>query len=117
MGSKLWIWAKGNKIPAVVIVLLLILVLASASDGWSARRMAARSFDLARGWAKAYQRDTSASKKEYEAKIKGLSDDRDAYKKKWEDVKKKMDAPWTPPKGGKELKERFDRLGYEGTLR
>jgi hypothetical protein len=117
VASKLWNWAKENKTPAIIIVLALSLAFASAGDGWSARRVAIRYLDLAKGWAAAYQRDTVASKKEYEKKIKGLTDERNAYKKSWEEAKGKMNAPWIPPKGAKELQERFNKHGYVGALK
>jgi hypothetical protein len=117
MWSSIWTWAKGKPLLAGIIVAVLIVVLSGAVDGISARRAAGRYFDLAKGWAAAYQRDTAASKKEYEAKIKTLTDDRDTYRKKWETARGKMSAPWSPPSNAKALQERFNRIGYRGTLR
>ena len=117
MWSTILTWAKGRPLLAVISVCLCILVLASAVDGVSARRAAGRYFDLAKGWAAAYQRDTAASKKEYEAKIEQLTADRDAYRKKWEAARGKMGRPWDPPKGKKDLEVRFRALGYAGRVK
>lgn len=117
MWSKLLTWAKGSPLFAGIIVLASILVLAAVADGVSARRVAGRYFDRAWGWAKAYDRDIAASKKEFEAKIKVLTADRDAYRKKWEAARGKMGKPWSPPSNAKALQERFNKLGYRGVLR
>ena len=113
----MWEWAKKNILFAIIIVVALIVVFSGAVDGISARRAATRYFDLAKGWAAAYSRDTAASKKEYEGKIKALTADRDAYKRKWEVAKGKMSAPWKAPAGAKELEERFLNMGYRGRIR
>ena len=113
----MWTWVKSNPLIAGIIVVISIVALAAAADGVSARRAASRYFDLAKGWAKAYERDTEASRREYDARIKALTASRDAYRERWEAASKKMDAPWKQPKGAKELKERFTRLGYAGVLR
>lgn len=117
---RVWNWSKENKLPAIIIVLALMIALASVSDSWSARHVATRYFDRAWEWANAYQRDrqnTEASRKEYEAKIKILTQERNAYKTKWEAAKGKMNSPWKPPKGAKELQARFNTHGYKSTLK
>jgi len=117
MWSSIWKWAKGNKLLAIIIVGVLLVAIASVADGVSARNAASRYFDLARGWAAAYQRDTAASKKEYEERIRILTADLHADETVWEDAKEQMARPWTPPKGAKALQERFKKLGYRGTLK
>lgn len=116
----LWAWAKGNRLFAIIIVGVLVTVLSGAVDGIGARRAASRYYGWVKGWAAAYdilKKDTEASKKEYEGKIKTLTTDRDAYRKKWETAKGKMGRPWTPPANAKALQERFNRLGYRGVLK
>jgi hypothetical protein len=117
MWPKVWTWAKGNTLFAIIIAGALIVAVSSVANGISMRQAAQGYLNLARGWAAAYQRDTAASKKEYEGKIRTLTADRDAYRKKWEEAKGRMDAPWIPPKGAKALQERFNKLGYRGTLK
>jgi len=110
-------WAKKNPLFAIIIAAALIVVCSGAVDGISARRAATRYFDLAKGWAAAYSRDTAASKKEYEERIRILTAELNADETVWEDAKGKMGRPWTPPKGAKALQERFKKLGYRGNLR
>jgi len=117
MWLSIWKWASGNRLLAGISVVCAILVLGSAVDFLGARNAASRYFDLAKGWAAAYQRDTAASKKEYEGKIKTLTDDRDAYKRKYEVAKGKLGAPWVPPADPKEIEERFLKMGYRGRVR
>jgi len=117
MWSSIWKWAGGNRLLAIIIVAVLIVVLSGAVDGISARRAATRYFDLAKSWAAAYSRDTAASKKEYEERIRILTADLHADETVWEDAKGEMARPWTPPKGAKALQERFKKLGYRGTLK
>lgn len=113
----IWEWANKRPLLAIMIVVVLVITLGGAVDGISARRAASKYFDLAKGWAAAYQRDTAASKKEYEAKIKALTTDRDAYKTKYEAAKRKMNASWVPPKETEEMLIRFRDLGYQGVIR
>lgn len=117
MWSKLWTWAKVNTLLALVIVVASIIAVSSVVDGVSMRQTAQGYLDSAKGWAAAYTRDTAASKKEYEARIKALTSDRDTYRKKWEGARGKMNAPWTPPKGAKETEARFRALGYGGKVK
>jgi len=117
MWTSLWTWVKANKVLAAVFAIVSLVAISSVADGWSARNAARRYFDLIKGWQTAYNRDTAASKKEYEAKVRVLTADRDTYRKKWEAAKGKMGAPWTPPKGAKALQGRFNKLGYRGNLR
>ena len=117
MWSSIWKWAGGNRLLAIIIVVCAILALGSVTDFLGARRAANHYFDLAKGWAAAYQRDTAASKAEYEGKIKALTVDRDAYKRKYEAAKGKMAVPWVPPATPKETEERFLKMGYRGKIR
>jgi len=110
-------WANANRLTAAIFAVCAILALASAGDFLGARHAVSYYRNLAKGWAAAYQRDTAASKKEYEAKIKVLTADRDAYRKKWAAARGRMAAPWVPPEGAKALQERFTRLGYRGRLK
>jgi hypothetical protein len=110
-------WAKGYPILVGAFAILLIAVLSAASVGISARNAASRYLDLAKGWATAYNRDTAASKKEYDRNIAVLTADRNAYRKKWEVAIGKMNTPWKPPKNAKALQDRFYRMGYRGGLR
>ena len=113
----MWEWAKTNRLIALVIVVALIAVFSGAVDGISARRAATRYFDLAKSWAAAYSRDTAASKKEYEERIRILTAELRADETAWEDAREGMGRPWTPPKGAKALQARFTKLGYRGNLR
>lgn len=113
----MWKWIGGNKLLAVISAVLLLVVIASVADGITMRQLASRYLERAREWAAAYQRDTAASKRGYEGKIKQLTADRDAYRKKYEAAKGKMGAPLAPPKGAKELEERFRALGFDGSVR
>lgn len=117
MWKALWLLAKARPLLAAIIVLASILALGGAVDGVSARLAATRYFDLIKRWQTAYNRDTAASKKEYEAKIQTLTADRDAYRKKWEAAKGKMSRPWTPPATSRDLEQRFQVLGYRGISR
>lgn len=117
MWSSIWTWAKKNQLFAAIIVVALIVVFSGAVDGFNARRAAARYFDLAKGWAAAYSRDTAASKKEYEERIRILTSELNADETVWEDAKGEMGRPWTPPKGAQALQERFTKLGYRGRLK
>lgn len=113
----MWELAKKHPLLAGISALACILVLAAAVDGIGARRAAARYFDRAWGWAKAYDRDTAASKKEYENKIRALTLDRDSYRKKYEAAMGRLNAPWSPPTSTKALQDRFTKLGYRGRLK
>lgn len=117
MWSALWKWASGSKLLAIAIVVLGVTALGSAADGWSARRAAQFAINRAKEWAAAYSRDTAASKKEYEGKIKVLTADRDAYRKKYDAAKGKMGAPWKAPGGPTELEQRYRALGYSGRVK
>lgn len=110
-------WISGNKMLAVISAILLLVAISSAVDGISMRQTAKGYLNRAKEWAQAYNRDTAASKKEYEVKIKQLTADRDTYKKKWEAAKGKMNAPWTPPSNAKALQDRLNKIGYRGRLR
>lgn len=81
------------------------------------RQTAQGYLNAAKGWAAAYQRDTTATKTAYEAEIKVLTADRDSYRKKYEAAKRKMNAPWTPPKNPTEIEERFLNMGLRGRVR
>ena len=113
----MWKWANANRLLAGIIAVALIVVFSGAVDGISARRAATRYFDLAKGWATAYSRDTAASKKEYEGKIKALTVDRDSYKTKYEAAKRKMARPWAAPGDVTELEQRYRALGYSGRVK
>lgn len=117
MWLSVWKWATGNRLLAIVLAAALVTVLSGAIDGIGARRAASRYLDLAKGWADAYKRDTSASKVAYEAKIKALTADRDTYRKKYEVARGKMGAPWSPPKNPTEIEERFLKMGYRGRVK
>jgi hypothetical protein len=110
-------WVKGYPILVGAFAILLIAVFSAASVGISARNAASRYLDLAKGWATAYNRDTAASKKEYDQNIAVLTADRNAYRKKWEAARGKMNAPWKAPKNAKDLQGRFNRMGFRGDLR
>jgi len=117
MGSKLWTWANSNRLLAIIIVVLLVIAVSSAADGISTRSAARGYLDLAKGWADAYKRDTTASKKAYDEKIEKLTKQRDAEIRLFHAALDKMGVPWVPPKGNKELEARFKALGYEGKTR
>jgi len=117
MWSSIWKWAKVNRLIAAICAAALIVVFSGAIDGISARRAAGRYFDLAKGWADAYKRDTSASKKAHDEKIKVLTADRDAYRKKWELARDIMNRPWKPPENEREILARFRELGYTGRIK
>jgi hypothetical protein len=109
-------WAKKNKILAATFVILSLVAILSAADGISMRQTAKGYLNRAQEWAQAYQRDTAASKAEYEGKIKTLTADRDAYRKKYEAAKGKMNAPWVPPSNAQALQDRLNKIGYRGRL-
>lgn len=109
-------WIRKNWKLAGGIAVALVIVLSGALDGLSVRKTAAGYLDLARGWAAAYQRDTAATKTAYEARIKTLTAERDAARKRYESARARMDAEWTPPKDTKELEARFRALGYAGRV-
>ena len=114
----MWItWLKQNKLIAAVFAILLIAVLSGALDGVSMRQTAKGYLDLARGWAAAYQRDTAATKAEDEARIKTLTAERDAARKRYAAARARMDAKWMAPVGSQELEARFRALGYAGRVR
>lgn len=117
MWASIWKWAKDHPLIAIVVAGMLVIVLSGAIDGTFARSAASRYLKLAKGWAEAYKRDTEASKREYEAKIRVLTDSRDSYKKKYEVARGKMNEPWIPPSDAKKMQERFNKLGYRGTLK
>ncbi|MCK9361704.1 hypothetical protein M0Q28_05805 [Patescibacteria group bacterium] len=113
----MWEWAKSNRLFAVIIVAFGIVVLGSVADGVSMRQTAQGYLNAAKGWAAAYQRDTAATKTAYEARIKVLTADRDAYRAKYVAAKGRMSAPWVPPKNPGEIEERFLKMGYRGAIR
>jgi len=117
MGGKLWTWANSNRLLAIIIVLLLVIAVSSAADGISSRRTAREYLNSAKGWADAYKRDTAASKKVYESKIESLTKQRDSEIRLFHAALDRMGTPWVPPKGNKELIERFRALGYEAKTR
>lgn len=117
MWAFLKTWALANKLLAIIIAGALIAVFSGAVDSIGARRAAQRYFDIAKGWAAAYQRDTAASKTEYEARIKTLTADRDTYRKKYEAAKRKMGATWVAPKNQREIEERFLKMGLRGRVK
>jgi hypothetical protein len=117
MWSKFMTWVKENPLFAVAFAVISLVAISAVGTGWSVRNAASRYLDLAKGWQTAYNRDTAASKKEYDRNIAVLTADRNAYRKKWEAARGKMDAPWKPPKNAKALQGRFNRMGYRGDLR
>lgn len=110
-------WMNANRLLAIAIAVLGVIALGSVADGWSVRNAARLYLDRAKQWAAAYQRDTAASKKEYEERIRILTADLHADETIWEDAKGEMSRPWVPPKGAKALQERFKALGYRGRLK
>ena len=110
-------WLKQNKSLAAVFAILLIAVLSGALDGLSVRQTAKGYLDLARGWAAAYQRDTAATKAVYEARIKVLTAERDALRKRYAAAKGRIDGPWRPPAGNSELEARYRAMGYQGRVK
>jgi len=117
MWSSIWKWAGVNKLLAAIFVTICLVALASAGGFISARSAASRFSDMAKGWAEAYKRDTSATKKEYEARIRILTADRDSYRTKYEAARKKMAEPWVAPTNSRDLEQRFQALGYRGISR
>lgn len=112
----MWSWLRANWKLAGACAVALVIVLSGALDGLSVRKTARGYLDLARGWAAAYQRDTAASKADYEARIKVLTGERDVARKRYGAAKARMDAEWTPPAGAKELEGRFRAAGYSGRV-
>ena len=110
-------WIRKNWKVAGIIAVALLLVLGSVTDGARMRQTAKGYLDLAKGWAAAYQRDTAATKAEYEARIKTLTAERDAARKRYGAAKAKMDAKWVAPGGPTELEQRFRVLGYSGRVK
>ena len=117
MWSKLWTWADANKLLALIIVVISFVAITSALDGVSMRQTAKGYLDLARGWAAAYQRDTAATKAVYEARIKVLTAERDALRKRYAAAKGRIDGPWRPPAGNSELEARYRAMGYQGRVK
>ena len=112
----MWKWITTNRLTAAIFAILCLLVLSAAVDGGRMRQTAKGYLDLARGWAAAYQRDTAASKVAYEARIKTLTAERDALRRRYEAARARMDAPWTPPRDARELEARFRAQGYSGRV-
>lgn len=110
-------WAKARPLLAAIIAAVLIAVFSGVIDGISARRAATRYFDIVKGWQKAYVRDTMATKKAYEERIRILTADLNADETAWEGAKGEMARPWTPPKGATELEDRFRRAGFQGRVK
>ena len=78
MWSKIGTWIIGNKILAATFAIVSLVAISSVANGWSIRSAASRYLDLAKGWAKAYDRDIAATRKKHEAEMKIATDERDA---------------------------------------
>lgn len=109
MWTKLWTWANGNRLLAAICVVAFLAVIGSVVDGQRMRSAASGYLNLARGWADAYKRDTTATEKAYRARLDAVTKERDA-------ALARLKAPWVPPKGDQDLVRRLGEHGLRGRI-
>jgi len=120
--SNLWKWTILNRLLALTIAASILIALASAGGGISAWQKAKGYLDLAKGWQKAYTRDTAASAERHRREMAVAIDRVNRAEATLNVLRARLKAARTPKANrptatAKELEGRFRELGYGGTAR